>query len=714
VAPPEIRPNLIALVSLTHTLCEAGRVNEAEELCRLILKEQPGLAIAQAALGRSLYEEGKLDDAEQILERTVAQTPGCFAAYRWLAEVLVQKGAWDRASRVLTQAAVLSPENPRVRQLLTALPLPAPGPTSTEPGRPAHAEEFAAQVERSVPKRPRTTEYPAPDYEEVPYVDPQPLQSDDVEDFVTEPHVPGLHPRPMPELRTPPPSLRARALAILQRQDWRAVGAAIGVGVGLAIALGVALWVMSGPGQTPLSPPHRASVPPILTEKPTLPGVEAVEARRALERAAAAGELSGLLAAVEQAAPLLGVAEVASARLFATALLASDYGVRVPDDTHILLRRLLETGPTGRLAAEITASRLLMSLAAGDLTSPLPADDQAAETPWLGYALARARRLAGEPPRGPEPGDFAPAVVLRAEALLDTGETARARDLLAALLERAPAHSRARLTLAELRQAGAVPTSAEDTTALRGACALDGPRSPVVAGTCSLLAAQEARRGGDRATARGRALEIAGANAGDPRLLAQTAQLLLNLGETRRAEELVTRAATYASRSYAPLTWASLGVRINRGEVVAAERAPLPIGPDARLLSVRAALARGGAAAIGNAIAKMTAPQVNADLDLAWFAALPRVQQRQAAVRLAVNYMSAPRPPSPVGSYVLGLLARWGGRRHLAQHWLSRAREGHGDVCSACVQYAATLGDLGKKAPPGTIPAECEQGKRKR
>src|SRR5204862_3091415 len=107
----EIRPNLVALVSLTRTLCEAGRVNEAEELSRLIVKEQPRLAIAQAALGRALYEAGKLDDAQRCLERTVGQTPGCFAAHRWLAEVLIQKGAWDQAHAVLAQASVLSPEN---------------------------------------------------------------------------------------------------------------------------------------------------------------------------------------------------------------------------------------------------------------------------------------------------------------------------------------------------------------------------------------------------------------------------------------------------------------------------------------------------------------------------------------------------------------------------------------------------------------------------
>jgi tetratricopeptide (TPR) repeat protein len=707
-APPEIRPNLISLVSLTHTLCEAGRVQEAEELCRLVLKEQPGLAIAQAALGRALYEQGKLDEAEGWLERTVAQTPGCFAAFRWLAEVLVQKGSWDRASGVLAQAAVLSPENARVRQLLTALPLPPPGP---EPGAPSHTEELAAQVERSVPKRPRTTEYPAPEYDEVPYIDPEPLNRDEVEDFVTEPHVAGLPP-PLPEPPTPTaPPRRNRLVAVLQRQDWRAVGAAIGVGVGLAIALAIALWVMSGPGQTPLLPPHRASAPPPLNEKPPVTGGEAVQVRRALERAAANGDLPSLLGAVEQAAPLLGVSEVASGRLYATALLASEYGLRIPDDTQILLRRLLESEASGRLGAEIAGARLLMALAAGDLAAPLPNADAAIETPWLGFALARARRLKGEPLRGLEPGEFGPAIVLQAEAAIDAGELESARDLMTRLLERVPAHSRARLVLAEARMAAAQPAPTDEAAALRNACTMDGPRSPVVDGTCRLLVAVDARRGGDRAMAHTYALEVATSSPAEPRLLAHTAQLLLNLGESRRAEELIGRAATYAGPAYPPLTWATLGVRINRGEVVPADRLPVAAAPDERLLAVRAALARGGAAGIGALVAKMGPQQVSADPDLGWFAALSRVQQRKAAVLMAQHYMTVPRPPSPVGAYVLGLLSRWGGRRHLAAYWLSRAREGHGDLCSACAQFAATLGDLGKKAPVGTIPAECERKK---
>jgi tetratricopeptide (TPR) repeat protein len=713
-APPEIRPNLISLVSLTHTLCEAGRVQEAEELCRLILKEQPGLAIAQAALGRALYEEGKLDEAEGWLERTVSQTPGCFAAFRWLSEVLVQKGSWDRAHAVLAQAAVLSPENPRVRQLLTALPLPPPGPTSTESGRPAHhSEEIAAQVERPVPKRPRTTEYPAPDYEEVPFVQPEPLNSEEIEEWVTEPHVGGLPPRAPETPVLPAPGWWQRLLELLQRQDWRAVGAAIGVGVGLAVALAIALWVMSGPGQTPLLPPHRASAPPPPpVEKPPAAGSEAAQVRRALERAASNGDLPSLLGAVEQAAPLLGVSEVASARLYATALLASEYGLRIPDDTQILLRRLLESGPTGRLAAEIAGARLLMALAAGDLAAPLPSVEEASATPWLGFALARARRLKGESLRGLDAGTFAPAIVLQAEAALDGGELPRARDLMTQLIERLPAHSRARLLLAEARLAGAQTASADETAALRNACAMDGPRSPVVDGACRLLVAEEARRGGDRAMAHTYALEVATSSPAEPRLLAHTAQLLLNLGETKKAEGLINRAATYAGPAYPPLAWATVGVRINRGEVVPADRLPVASGPDERLLAVRAALARGGAAAIGALVTKMGAQQISADPDLGWFAALSRVQQRKAAVMMAQRYMNVPRPPSPVGAYVLGLLSRWGGRRHLAAYWLSRAREGHGDLCSACVQFAATLTDLGKRPPAGTVPAECAKKSR--
>jgi tetratricopeptide (TPR) repeat protein len=713
-APPEVRPNLIALVSLTHTLCEAGRVQEAEELCRLILKEQPTLAIAQAALGRALYEAGKLDEAEISLERTVGQTPGCFAAHRWLAEVLVQKGAWDHAQMVLAQAAILSPENPRVRQLLQTLPqAPPQSPTATAPGRPAHGEAVAAQIEQGPRRRPRTTEYPPPEYEELPYVPVQPMGSEDIEEFVTEPHVTGLRPLTW---RGRLHRWRLRTVGAFQRQDWRAVGAAAAIGLGLATTIGVGLSLMSGPAQT-LSPQSRASAPAPLSSKPAPPPVpaEAVSARRDLETAIQNGDLPSLLAAAEHAAPSLSVPEVASARLFASALLATEYGVPIPQDTHMLLRRLMELGPVGQVAREIDASRVLLEVSTGNLDAPLPTEEQAAEHPWLAFSVAKVRRLSGAPlaARAAASTDGGPSLVLHAEALIDAGETARARALLIPLIERTPAYSRARLALAEARLANGPATPAPEAAGLRGACALDGPRSPTVEGACKLISAEEARRAGDRAAARSRALQVATLAPPDARVLARTAQLLANLGETRRAQELTTRASALAGPGYAPLMWAGFGLRLNRGELVAPENLPPISGPQARLLSLRAALASGGAAAVGAALRGM-GPQINSDPDMGWFVSLSRIQRRRTAVKLAEQFREpGARAPGPTGSYVLGLLARWGERRQLASYWLTRAREGHGDACSAAALYVALETEVGRKPMPGAIPPDCPRRKRR-
>src|SRR5439155_253947 len=238
-------------------------------------------------------------------------------------------------------------------------------------------------------------------------------------------------------------------------------------------------------------------------------------------------------------------------------------------------------------------------LTAGELGARRPTEQEAAEAPWLAFAVAKARRLAGESARPTT--ELGPGAVLQAEIAIDAGETGRATNLLTALLERFPAQTRARLTLAEARAANALPPAA-------------------------------------------------------------------------------------------------------------AEASALPVGPDERILAVRAALARNGAAGIGNILRGMGPQQVNADPDLGWFAALSRIQQRRAGVRLAERYLApGARAPSPMGAYVLGLLARWGGRRHLAAYWLARARDGHGDACTASMLYVATEGDLGRKPLPGAIAADCRR-----
>jgi hypothetical protein len=224
---------------------------------------------------------------------------------------------------------------------------------------------------------------------------------------------------------------------------------------------------------------------------------------------------------------------------------------------------------------------------------------------------------------------------------------------------------------------------------------------------CVLTTAEEQRRKGQRIEARAGALKVAGLSPPDPRLLARTAQLLVNLGETRRAEAVLSRARGYAAPTYPPLTWAMIGARVNRGAQVDVQGAPTPGSPDARLVAVRGALAREGAAGILKVLRRMRASHVTSDPDLGWFAMLPRIQRQRSAVRLAERYASGRPAPGPVGAYVLGLLARWGGNRPLALRFLAQARAGHGDACSA-LSLQTDLLPAAFRRPGRTSPSECD------
>jgi hypothetical protein len=327
----------------------------------------------------------------------------------------------------------------------------------------------------------------------------------------------------------------------------------------------------------------------------------------------------------------------------------------------------------------------------------------------LQFALAKARRRAGtvEIDDARASDTIGAALVLRAQTLLDQGDAARAAQLLAALLARAPTQTQGRLALAEAHAAQGRAPTAEEARELRAACAADGPRSLFIEAGCTLNTAEELRRSGQRLEARAAALKVAGMAPPEPRLLARTAQLLLNIGETRRAESLMVRARRFAAPSYPPLAWAILGARINRGAQVDPAKAPATAGPESRLLAVRAALAREGAAGVQKALVGMKPADVTSDPDLGWFALLPRVQRPGTAVRIAQRWAAGGRPvPSPVGCYVLGLLARWGGLRPLAVRWLAGARAGHGDACSAVGLQNSLLPRVERRAH--VVATECD------
>lgn len=116
---PERR--LQGFVSLAHTLCDMGRPAEAEEMCRWVLAQHPRLTSARIAFGRALLEGHKPAEAAIALRMAARELPGSFAAHQWLAEALLEDGALTAARAALAQAAVLSPESPRVAWLGTRL-----------------------------------------------------------------------------------------------------------------------------------------------------------------------------------------------------------------------------------------------------------------------------------------------------------------------------------------------------------------------------------------------------------------------------------------------------------------------------------------------------------------------------------------------------------------------------------------------------------------
>ena len=91
---------------------KAGRIDEAEAMCRETLQTDPGDINFVALLGSILAEKGELEEAEALLTRAVKAAPGHAKALEDLGTVLLNLNRPDQAIPHLTRASELRPEHP--------------------------------------------------------------------------------------------------------------------------------------------------------------------------------------------------------------------------------------------------------------------------------------------------------------------------------------------------------------------------------------------------------------------------------------------------------------------------------------------------------------------------------------------------------------------------------------------------------------------------
>jgi len=112
---------LLALAAEHH---QAGRVQEAEQLCRRVLQQDPAQVDALRLLGLIAAGSGDLDDAEHLLRQALASAPDHAPALFELGRVLKELEKPEQAIEVYRELLALQPEDPRAHFQLAGVLAP--------------------------------------------------------------------------------------------------------------------------------------------------------------------------------------------------------------------------------------------------------------------------------------------------------------------------------------------------------------------------------------------------------------------------------------------------------------------------------------------------------------------------------------------------------------------------------------------------------------
>jgi len=100
---------------------QAGRLHEAEQICRHIVARQPKHAEAHNNLGNLLAEKGQFDEAITTYRQAIALVPNYAEAHSNLGNALTKQGQLDEALAAYRRAIALNPNLPDAQSNLGAV-----------------------------------------------------------------------------------------------------------------------------------------------------------------------------------------------------------------------------------------------------------------------------------------------------------------------------------------------------------------------------------------------------------------------------------------------------------------------------------------------------------------------------------------------------------------------------------------------------------------
>jgi Tfp pilus assembly protein PilF len=170
IAPLSKASKLQVAVQEVARLHQAGRLSEAEQACRRILRERPSHPESNFILGLILKGQGRVADAEVAFRRVAAVAPDSVAGHNNLGNVLFEQGKLDEAEMAYRRALALKPDAADALKNLGLVLVDKGLATESIPWFRRHAELVYSRPEAAIGGTPTATHKTLHDQEQRDYL----------------------------------------------------------------------------------------------------------------------------------------------------------------------------------------------------------------------------------------------------------------------------------------------------------------------------------------------------------------------------------------------------------------------------------------------------------------------------------------------------------------------------------------------------------------